>query len=153
MIINEYNDFKGSQQVLDFILDKINRVGKSKLTPDERTFLEQYNKGIYNKELGEWILEDHGELLFDEITYDEDDVFYDEKRLIRSIEKIIDKKLTYDYKDGFAVGPYTKSDDYYLVVDTESMVVALIDIDDKENEIMSAQTGKEFYKLIREFKK
>lgn len=151
MVINEYNDFKKSQQVLNFILDKMNKVGKNGLTPDENRFLEDYNKGIYNKKLGEWILEDHGELLFDEIIYNEDDIFYDEKRLIRSIEKIIDKKLTYDFKNGFAVGPYISNDSYYLVVDTESKVVALIDIKDKENEIMTAKTGEEFYKLIKEF--
>lgn len=89
---------KENLQLIDTILDKINRVGKVNLSFDERTYLKQYNDGKVDPELEKWLLsqdentfDDNGnKLLFDEFETDED-LFYNLEKLKRVLTKHLNK--------------------------------------------------------------
>lgn len=95
------------QNLVNKILDKINRLGLSNLSLDERIYLKQYNENEIDSNLESWLnsKEDHTydndekKLLYDEFE-DDEDIFYNYEKLNRVITKVLNKK------------PYTNNADW-----------------------------------------
>lgn len=93
------NFLNENEENVNKILDKVNRDGRQSLTPDEKTYLEQYSDGKINPDLEEWLFSDDDDtfdlddnkLLFDEFE-DNDDIFYNTSKLMRVISKHLKKK-------------------------------------------------------------
>ncbi len=87
------------EKLVDKILDKINRLGVSNLSLDERIYLKQYNENEIDSNLESWLNseEDHTydndekKLLYDEFE-DDEDIFYNYEKLNRVITKVLNKK-------------------------------------------------------------
>jgi hypothetical protein len=90
---------ESSSELIDNILDKISRDGQRSLSFDERTYLDQYNKDSVDKGLEDWLLSDNedtfdldgNKLLYSEFE-DDEDIFYNNEKLIRFISKKLGKK-------------------------------------------------------------
>lgn len=85
--------------LIDKVLDRVNKVGISNLSFDEKRYLKQYNSNKIEQELESWLItmddltfnEDENKLLFDEFENDED-IFYNYNKLKRVISKVLNKK-------------------------------------------------------------
>ncbi len=96
--LNEQQILKENIQLIDNILDKINKVGKNNLSYDERIYLKQYNDKKINLDLENWLFSDDentfdnmgNKLLFDEFK-DDEDIFYNYEKLKRIISKHLNK--------------------------------------------------------------
>lgn len=92
---------ENSSDLIDNILDKISRDGQRSLSFDERKYLEQYNKDTVDKDLENWLLSDDDttfdvkgdKLLYDEFE-DDEDLFYNNDKLIRVISKQLGDSYT-----------------------------------------------------------
>jgi len=151
------------------ILDKINKSGIHSLTYDEKNYLNQSNNNNIDKDLENWLLSDEDEtfnyngekLLYDSFE-DDDDLFYNTNKLIRLINKHLNKK------------PFTNNSDWggayvWNVDSTDSFVGTFIFLDDSEllllkrelnddeeyeDEVIKEITSpKEFYKVLMNLKK
>jgi hypothetical protein len=95
------------ENLVNKILDKINRLGLSNLSLDERNYLKQYNENEINYNLENWLNSeddltydnDEKKLLYDEFEVNED-IFYNYEKLNRVITKVLNKK------------PYTNNADW-----------------------------------------
>jgi hypothetical protein len=97
-IISE--SFNGDDVLINTILDKINQNGIHSLSYDEKNYLNQYNNNDVDENLKQWLLSDDDytfndetreKLLYDEFDGDEN-IFYNQKKLIRIISKHLNKK-------------------------------------------------------------
>lgn len=84
--------------LVDTILDKINRDGMQSLSLDERLFLSQYDSDTVDINLYNWLTDtdmsidsDGNKLKYDEFDEDED-IFQNNDKLIRVINKFTHKK-------------------------------------------------------------
>lgn len=86
-------------ELIDIILDKINKNGHQSLSFDEKTYLKNYNNINKNTDFESWLcssddstFSDVGDkLLFDEFEGDED-IFYNHKKLKRVLSKHLNQK-------------------------------------------------------------
>lgn len=162
------NYLKENSQLIDQILDKINKKGQRNLSSDERDFLSQYNSGRVNDELENWLLSNKEstfnsegkKLLYDEFEEDED-IFYNEEKLKRVLSKHLGKKPftnNADWGGGFSwnvksnnnfIGVfYYLGDDELVVLNRES------DEDGYEDEVLENITNtKELYRSLVKYKK
>lgn len=159
-----------NDQLINNILDKINKVGKENLSQDEKTYLNQYNKNIVNKDLENWLLNDDEDLLditgkkilYDEFDEDED-IFYNIDKLKRVITKHIGKKPYTNNADwGGAYVWNIKSNDgftglfFYLDDEDEDLVIlkrTLIDDEYNDEIIKTIRNTKDLYRSILDYKK
>lgn len=145
------------------ILDKVNQDGKESLTPDEKTYLEQYSDGDINPDLEEWLFSDDdntfdlngNKLLFDEFDED-DDIFYNTYKLKRIISNHLDKKPFTNNADwgGGYVWNLKKDDDFtgtFLYLGDDELVVIkrrLVDDEYYDQELKSITNSRELYKFL-----
>jgi hypothetical protein len=81
------------------ILDKINKLGLPNLSYDERNYLKSYNENDINNDLKTWLNSeddltydnDGNKLLYDHFE-DDEDIFYNHEKLNRVITKTLNKK-------------------------------------------------------------
>ena len=145
------------------ILDKVNQNGRESLTPDEKTYLEQYSDGDINPDLEEWLFSDDdntfdvngNKLLFDEFEEDED-IFQNTSKLKRVISNHLDKKPFTNNADwgGGYVWNLKKDDDFtgtFLYLGDDELVVIkrrLVDDEYYDQELKSITNSRELYKFL-----
>lgn len=90
---------KENYDYINVILDKINKYGYHSLSRDEKTYLKQHSEDKVDTDLEKWLFNDDP-LTFDKdenkTSYyefdDDEDIFENEKKLIRIISKILKKE-------------------------------------------------------------
>ena len=100
---------ESSEELVNSILDKINKKGKFSLSYDERRYLNMYKDGNIDKELENWLLYgdntdiDGNLILFDEFEVDEKDILFNDEKVIRILKKKFGKSVggTAEWADGF----------------------------------------------------
>lgn len=169
IIITE-NQFKllvENNSLIDLLLDKINRSGKSSLTPDERKYLSQHSNDEVDQGLEKWLLSDDENTFDDEgnkLQYDEFDfdeyILNNKSKLKRIINKFLGKPFTNNADWGGYLVWSIGDDEFeglFLIINDDSDSVELLErkfIDDEyeDNILMSAINGREFYKIIMKIK-
>ena len=152
-----------NEENVNKILDKVNQDGRESLTPDEKTYLEQYSDGDINPDLEEWLFSDDdntfdlngNKLLFDEFDED-DDIFYNTSKLKRIISNHLDKKPFSNNADwgGGYVWNLKKDDDFtgtFLYLGDDELVVIkrrLVDDEYYDQELKSITNSRELYKFL-----
>jgi hypothetical protein len=133
------------KNLVDKILDKINKVGLPNLSLDERIYLNQYNENGIDSSLESWLNseEDHTydndekKLLYDEFE-DDEDIFYNYEKLNRVITKVLNKKPFTNNADwGGASVWNVKSNDNFIGLfiylgDDDDLVLLKRNINDDE---------------------
>jgi hypothetical protein len=97
--LKKFKVYESNYNLIDSILDKINKDGIQSLTIDERTYLQQHSDNKIDKGLESWLFSSHDstfddngkKLLYNEFEEDED-IFYNTDKLIRVISHHINKK-------------------------------------------------------------
>ena len=113
------------------ILDKVSQNGKESLTPDEKTYLEQYSDNDIDSDLEEWLFSD------DDNTFDSNG-----------------NKLSFD---GGYVWNLKKDDDFtgtFLYLGDDELVVIkrrLVDDEYYDQELKSITNSRELYKFLLSF--
>ncbi|MCF8339704.1 MAG: GNAT family N-acetyltransferase [Chitinophagaceae bacterium] len=148
------------------ILDKVNSGGRESLTPDEKTYLEQYSDNNINPDLEEWLFSDDestfdldgNKLSFDEFN-ESDDIFYNTSKLKRVISKHLKKKPftnNADWGGGYVWG--LKSNDefagIFLYLGDDELVVlkrTLVDDEYNDEEIKYITNSRELYNFFVSF--
>lgn len=152
-----------NEENVNKILDKVNQNGRESLTPDEKTYLEQYSDGDINPDLEEWLFSDDdntfgvngNKLLFDEFDEDED-IFQNTSKLKRVISNHLDKKPFTNNADwgGGYVWNLKKDDDFtgtFLYLGDDELVVIkrrLVDDEYYDQELKSITNSRELYKFL-----
>lgn len=152
-----------NEENVNKILDKVNQNGRESLTPDEKTYLEQYSDGDINPDLEEWLFSDDdntfdangNKLLFDEFEEDED-IFQNTSKLKRVISNHLDKKPFTNNADwgGGYVWNLKKDDDFtgtFLYLGDDELVVIkrrLVDDEYYDQELKSITNSRELYKFL-----
>lgn len=164
LIENTIKEFLNeNEDNINKILDKINRDGKQSLTPDERTYLEQYSDGNVNPALEEWLFSDNyntfdadgNKLLFDEFDEDED-ILANISKLKRIISNHLDKKPFSNNADwgGGYVWNLKKDDDFtgiFLYLGDDELVVLkrrLVGDEYNDEELKYITNSRELYKFL-----
>ena len=167
LIENTIKEFLNeNEDNINKILDKINRDGKQSLTPDERTYLEQYSDGDINPDLAEWLFSDNyntfdadsNKLLFDEFDEDED-ILANTSKLKRIISKHLKKKPftnNADWGDGYVWNLKTNDNftgTFLYLGDDELVVIKrkLIDDEYDDEEMKNITNSRELYKFLLSF--
>lgn len=152
-----------NEENVNKILDKVNQNGRESLTPDEKTYLEQYSDGDINPDLEEWLFSDDdntfdangNKLLFDEFE-DDEDIFQNTSKLKRVISNHLDKKPFTNNADwgGGYVWNLKKDDDFtgtFLYLGDDELVVIkrrLVDDEYYDQELKSITNSRELYKFL-----
>ena len=152
-----------NEENVNKILDKVNQNGKESLTPDEKTYLEQYSDGDINPDLEEWLFSDDNntfdvngnKLLFDEFEEDED-IFQNSSKLKRVISNHLYKKPFTNNADwgGGYVWNLKKDDDFtgtFLYLGDDELVVIkrrLVGDEYYDQELKSITNSRELYKFL-----
>lgn len=152
-----------NEENVNKILDKVNQNGRESLTPDEKTYLEQYSDGDINPDLEEWLFSDEdntfdingNKLLFDEFEENED-IFQNASKLKRVINNHLDKKPFTNNADwgGGYVWNLKKDDDFtgtFLYLGDDELVVIkrrLVDDEYYDQELKSITNSRELYKFL-----
>jgi hypothetical protein len=155
-----------NEENVNKILDKVSQDGKESLTPDEKTYLEQYSDGDINPDLEEWLFSDDdntfdlngNKLLFDEFDED-DDIFYNTSKLKRIISNHLDKKPFTNNADwgGGYVWNLKKDDDFtgtFLYLGDDELVVLkrrLVGDEYNDEELKYITNSRELYKFLLYF--
>lgn len=155
-----------NEENVNKILDKVSQNGKESLTPDEKTYLEQYSDGDINPDLEEWLFSDDdntfdvngNKLLFDEFEEDED-IFQNTPKLKRVISNHLYKKPFTNNADwgGGYVWNLKKDDDFtgtFLYLGDDELVVIkrrLVDDEYYDQELKSITNSRELYKFLLSF--
>ena len=166
--LNEQQMLTENINNVDQILDKINKHGQRNLTPDERTYLNQYNNNSINKDLEKWIFSDDentfdsdgNKLLFDEFT-DDEDILYNHEKLKRVITKHLNKKPFTNNADwgGGYIWNIKKVDNFvgiFLYLGDDELVVikrTLIGDEYDDEEIKNITNSIELYNFLLSLKK
>lgn len=160
------------ENILNIILDKINKEGEDSLTFDERIFLKQHGEGSVNPELVDWLLDedDSYDNFGDKLQYY---VFNrDELNPYQNIERTVN---IINYNMGFDGEEHSDSDwgdsyvwllkgdessGIFLVYDVETPEIAIVKrtVDDdmgvyNNTDMETSRTVKTFYGLIENAKK
>lgn len=145
------------KNLVNKILDKINRVGLSNLSFDERTYLNQFNENSIHPNLENWLNsnkdytfdDNENKLLYDEFEEDED-IFYNHDKLKRVISKVLNKKPFTNNADwgGADVWGITTNDNFtglfiYFGEDNDLVLLkrSFNEEEDYENEIIETITN------------
>jgi len=152
-----------NEENVNKILDKVSQNGKESLTPDEKTYLEQYSDGDINPDLEEWLFSDDdntfdvngNKLLFDEFEEDED-IFQNTSKLKRVISNHLDKKPFTNNADwgGGYVWNLKKDDDFtgtFLYLGDDELVVIkrrLVGDEYNDEELKYITNSRELYKFL-----
>lgn len=145
------------KNLVNKILDKINRVGLCNLSFDERTYLNQFNENSINPNLENWLNsnkdytfdDNENKLLYDEFEEDED-IFYNHDKLKRVISKILNKQSFTNNADwgGADVWGIKTNDNFtglfiYFGEDNDLLLLkrSLNEEEDYENEIIETITN------------
>ena len=148
------------------ILDKVNSGGRESLTPDEKTYLEQYSDNNINPDLEEWLFSDDestfdldgNKLSFDEFN-ESDDIFYNTSKLKRVISKHLKKKPFTNNADwgGGYVWNLKTNDNFtgtFLYLGDDDLVVVkrtLVDDEYNDEEIKYITNSRELYNFFVSF--
>ena len=148
------------------ILDKVNSGGRESLTPDEKTYLEQYSDNNINPDLEEWLFSDDestfdldgNKLSFDEFN-ESDDIFYNTSKLKRVISKHLKKKPFTNNADwgGGYVWNLKTNDNFtgtFLYLGDDELVVlkrTLVDDEYNDEEIKYITNSRELYNFFVSF--
>jgi hypothetical protein len=152
-----------NEENVNKILDKVNQNGRESLTPDEKTYLEQYSDNDIDSDLEEWLFSDDdntfdengNKLLFDEFEEDED-IFQNTSKLKRVISNHLDKKPFTNNADwgGGYVWNLKTNDNFtgtFLYLDDDELVVIkrrLVDDEYYDQELKSITNSRELYKFL-----
>ena len=155
-----------NEENVNKILDKVSQDGKESLTPDEKTYLEQYSDNDIDSDLEEWLFSDNdntfdlngNKLLFDEFDED-DDIFYNTSKLKRIISNHLDKKPFTNNADwgGGYVWNLKKDDDFtgtFLYLGDDELVVLkrrLVGDEYNDEELKYITNSRELYKFLLYF--
>jgi hypothetical protein len=150
------------------ILDKVYTDGRQSLTPDEKTYLEQYSDNNINPDLEEWLFSDDdntfdfdgNKLFYDEFDED-DDIFYNKSKLKRVITKHLDKNpFTNDADWGGGYAWNLKTNDnftgtFLYLGDDELVVIKRTLVGDKYNdeELKYITNSRELYNFFLSLRK
>ena len=143
--------------LIDKILDKINKVGLSNLSFDERIYLNQYKENKINQGLENWLNsneddtydENGNKLLYDEFEENED-IFNNYVKLKRVISKILNKQSFTNNADwgGADVWGIKTNDNFtglfiYFGEDNDLVLLkrSLNEEEDYENEVIKTITN------------
>jgi hypothetical protein len=154
-----------NKSLVDSLLDKINRSGKSSLSSDEKMYLNQHSNDEVDKGLEKWLLSDDedtfddegNKLQYDEFEFDEN-ILVNKSKLKRIINKFLGKSFTNNADwGGYLVWPIGDNnfEGLFLVLGDDSVELLkrkLIDDEYEDDIIMSAINGREFYKIIMKIK-
>lgn len=150
---------------VNLLLDKINKSGIQSLTYDEKRYLDQYNKNQIDSELEDWLFTDDDDdtfdlygskLLFDEFEEDED-IFYNEKKLKRVINKHLNKKPftnNADWGGGYvwAIDSTSNYEGTFLYLGDEELLLlnrAINNDEDYEDEVIkNINNSKQLYRFF-----
>jgi hypothetical protein len=148
------------------ILDKVNSGGRESLTPDEKTYLEQYSDNNINPDLEEWLFSDDestfdldgNKLSFDEFN-ESDDIFYNTSKLKRVISKHLKKKPftnNADWGGGYVWGLKSNNEftGIFLYLGDDELVVlkrTLVDDEYNDEEIKYITNSRELYNFFVSF--
>lgn len=169
-MMKNYRQFKESMDndLVDKILDKINKNGIQSLTIDEKTYLDQQKKGNIDKNLEDWLLDDTDEtidrkgnkILYNEFLYDED-LFWNTDKLIRIISDFLGKSYFTNNADwgGDYVWNIKNNDNYHgIFIFLGDNVLELIERKLDANEeyddtsLRTISKPSELYKLFKDIK-
>jgi len=155
-----------NEENVNKILDKVNQNGRESLTPDEKTYLEQYSDNDIDPDLEEWLFSDNdntfdsngNKLLFDEFE-DGDDIFYNTSKLKRVISNHLNKKPFTNDADwgGGYVWNLKKDDDFtgtFLYLGDDELVVLkrrLVGDEYNDVELKYITNSRELYKFLLYF--
>jgi hypothetical protein len=155
-----------NEENVNKILDKVSQDGKESLTPDEKTYLEQYSDNDIDSDLEEWLFSDDdntfdsngNKLSFDEFE-DGDDIFYNTSKLKRVISNHLDKKPFTNNADwgGGYVWNLKKDDDFtgtFLYLGDDELVVLkrrLVGDEYNDEELKYITNSRELYKFLLYF--
>jgi len=155
-----------NEENVNKILDKVNQNGRESLTPDEKTYLEQYSDNDIDPDLEEWLFSDNdntfdsngNKLLFDEFE-DGDDIFYNTSKLKRVISNHLNKKPFTNDADwgGGYVWNLKKDDDFtgtFLYLGDDELVVLkrrLFGDEYNDVELKYITNSRELYKFLLYF--
>jgi hypothetical protein len=151
------------------ILDKINKHGKQSLSFDEITYLKQYNNNnTINPDLEKWLFNNDdntldvngNKLLFDEFN-DDEDIFYNQNKLIIIITKNLNKKPFTNNADwgGGYVWNIKSKDNFigtFLYLGDDELIVLNRTLDNdqyQDNIIKNITNSKELYSFLLSLKK
>lgn len=150
------------ENLINDILDKINRNGIQDVTLDERKFLTQYNTNTVDNDLYDWLIDNEytidlndNKLKYDEFDLDED-IFYNTKKLIRVISNATKKKPFTNNADwgGGEVWEidHNKDSGYYIHLGDDSLIFMCRTIENTgeyhDNILRDIKTTKELYSLF-----
>lgn len=155
-----------NEENVNKILDKVNQDGRESLTPDEKTYLEQYSDNDIDSDLEEWLFSDDdntfdsdgNKLSFDEFE-DGDDIFYNTSKLKRVISNHLDKNPFSNNADwgGGYVWNLKKDDDFtgtFLYLGDDELVVLkrrLVGDEYNDEELKYITNSRELYKFLLYF--
>lgn len=154
--------------LIDDILDKINKYGIQSLSFDEKTYLKQHSKDDVDRGLEDWLINSDDDTFYDDkkLLYNEfednDDIFYNEEKLKRIISKILNKNPYTNNADwgGGYVWNINSSDNYigtFLYLGDDELVLLKRDLDEDKNyidEVLKDITNvKELNQLFLAYKK
>ena len=135
---------KGSNKLLNIILDKIGKFGVSNLSYDERIYLNQYENDMVDHNLEKWLLSNDDltfsmsghKLLYNEFE-DNEDLFHNYDKLKRVIVYILGKKPFTNNSDwgGSYVWSLDSNGDYigrFLVLGDDDLVILDRELDDDQ---------------------
>ena len=163
--INESSYNKYTNYV-DEIVDRINKNGRSSLTPEEKTFLAQYNSDSSDEKLYNWLIDDDrtvdnsgNKLMYDEFDFDEN-IYQNEDKLIRVINKLTSKKPftnNADWNNGYVwnIDSTDNMNGYFLYLNDDELVfLKRITIDDETQDeiVYTASNGKELYQMFNKIR-
>lgn len=167
-IINE--TFNNDELLINMILDKINKNGIHSISYDEKTYLNQFNSNNVDENLKRWLLSDDdytfddetGEkLLYDEFEEDEN-IFYNQKKLIRIISKHINKKPFTSNSDWggayvWAIDSINNYEGSFLYLGDEELLLlnrVINNDEDYEDEVIkNINNSQDLYKTFLEINK
>ena len=160
------NFLNENEENVNKILDKVNQNGRESLTPDEKTYLEQYSDNDIDSDLEEWLFSDDdntfdsdgNKLSFDEFE-DGDDIFYNTSKLKRVISNHLDKNPFSNNADwgGGYVWNLKKDDDFtgtFLYLGDDELVVLkrrLVGDEYNDEELKYITNSRELYKFLLYF--
>lgn len=152
-------------QLIDTILDKINKQGKTNLSFDELTYLEQHSNNKVDPNLEKWLLSNHeltfddnsNKLLYNEFEEDED-LFYNTSKLKRIISNHLNKQPFTNNADWGANPVWNIGNNIFLYLDlndNQLVILKRTEIDGEYNDeiIKNITNSKELYNFFSKIKK
>ena len=163
--LNNQNVLNENTQLINQILDKLNKYGKDNLSFDEKKYLSQYSNNNVDINLEKWLLSDDEDtfsytgdkLLYDEFETDED-IFYNVDKLKRVISKHLGKTPFTNNADWGGGDVWNlKSDDnfkgtFFYLDDNELLILKRDMVDDEyEDEVIKTiTTATELYTSLKD---